>query len=131
MTATRKLEFAEVAALSRYATAHGPLWVQTLASVNWYNARIWTGGMQGDGNILHALRNDPRWGHTGLAMMTARAVRIELDKDAGEYRVPGPAKTDAQAYYTDDKADAIGTCIDMHARVGLVVRCHIKTRRDA
>ena len=27
----------------------------------------------------------------------------------GEYRVPGPQQTEAQAYYTDDKQDAIGT----------------------
>jgi len=36
-------------------------------------------------------------------------VVILQDTSTGEYRVPGPQGTEAQAYYTDDKQDAIGT----------------------
>ncbi len=36
-----------------------------------------------------------------------KTVTIRL-KD-GEYRVTGPDGTEAQAYYTDDREDAIGT----------------------
>ena len=37
-------------------------------------------------------------------------AKLTITKDAnGEYRVPGPNGTEAQAYYTDDKADALDT----------------------
>ena len=38
--------------------------------------------------------------------MTTITIRFD---DTGEHRVPGPAKTEAQAYYTDDREDAVGT----------------------
>ena len=34
----------------------------------------------------------------------------------GEYRVPGPKGTEAQAYYTDDRGDAIGTAQAIHGQ---------------
>ena len=35
---------------------------------------------------------------------------IIIKKDSNnEYRVPGPKETEAQAYYTEDKEDAINT----------------------
>ena len=40
-------------------------------------------------------------------------VTILKNSSTGEYRVPGPAGTEAQAYYTDDKQDAIGTAEHM------------------
>jgi hypothetical protein len=36
-------------------------------------------------------------------------VTITFSTDWGEYRVPGPAGTEAQAYYTDDRDDAEDT----------------------
>ena len=41
-------------------------------------------------------------------------ITVTIRKRDGEYRVPGPAHTEAQAYYTDDKADAIATACSMH-----------------
>lgn len=36
-------------------------------------------------------------------------ARITIRFDGEEYRVPGPNGTEEQAYYTNDKDDAIGT----------------------
>lgn len=36
-------------------------------------------------------------------------MKIVIRFDGSEYRVPGPEGTEAQACYTDDKEDAIGT----------------------
>jgi len=36
-------------------------------------------------------------------------MKITIRFDGEEYRVPGPEGTEAQAAYTDDRADAIGT----------------------
>lgn len=58
---TRELTSEERNALQAFATEHGRTWKRKLAEVYWYNARIWNGH-----NCLHALRNDPRWGHDGL-----------------------------------------------------------------
>lgn len=43
-----------------------------------------------------------------------RKINIRFDGD--EYRVPGPDRTEAQAYYTDDREDAIDTCKAIHGR---------------
>ena len=40
-------------------------------------------------------------------------VTILKNTSTGEYRVPGPAGTEAQAYYTDDRQDAVGTAKHM------------------
>lgn len=40
--------------------------------------------------------------------MTSKTITI-LQASWGEYRVPGPKGTEAQAYYTDDREDAVGT----------------------
>lgn len=42
-----------------------------------------------------------------------KKVTILKDSGTGEYRVPGPAGTEAQAYYTDDRNDAVGTARSM------------------
>ena len=42
---------------------------------------------------------------------SSRNVTIIFDPDWNEYRVPGPAGTEAQAYYTDDRDDAIDTAL--------------------
>lgn len=39
---------------------------------------------------------------------------IYIRFDGYEYRVPGPDKTEAQAYYTDSKEDAIATMKEMY-----------------
>jgi hypothetical protein len=36
--------------------------------------------------------------------------RIDIRFDGKEYRVTGPNGTEAQAYYTDDRNDALDTC---------------------
>jgi hypothetical protein len=36
-------------------------------------------------------------------------VNIKYSAEYGEYRVPGPNNTEEQAYYTDDKQDAVDT----------------------
>ena len=36
-------------------------------------------------------------------------MKIVIRFDGEEYRVPGPEGTEAQAHYTDDREDAIGT----------------------
>jgi hypothetical protein len=38
---------------------------------------------------------------------------VRITKKDGEYRVPGPARTEAQAYYTTDRDDAMDTALDM------------------
>ena len=43
----------------------------------------------------------------------AKTIIIKKD-DYNEYRVPSPDNTEAGAYYTDDKADAIGTATTMY-----------------
>lgn len=49
-------------------------------------------------------------------------ITVVIKKDAnGEYRAPGPNGTEAQAYYTDDKQDAVATCIADHKRAGIIV----------
>ena len=57
----RELTNEETAALQAFAAKFGRTWKDKLASVYWYNARVWNGH-----NCLHALRNDPSWGHAGL-----------------------------------------------------------------
>jgi len=42
-------------------------------------------------------------------------INIQNDEN-DEYRVPGPEKTEAQAYYTDDKEDAIATAKIIHGK---------------
>ena len=43
--------------------------------------------------------------------------------DTGEHRVPGPDGTEAQAYYTDDRQDAIETARSIYGpRVSLRFR---------
>lgn len=36
-------------------------------------------------------------------------MKVTITFDGEEYRVPGPKRTEAQAYYTDSRADAVGT----------------------
>lgn len=60
---------AELDALRAFAKDHGRRWKQALRD-HWYLARIWRppGNDSTDqGALLHALRNDPRFGHEGLA----------------------------------------------------------------
>lgn len=45
-----------------------------------------------------------------------KKVTILKNTSTCEYRVPGPAGTEAQAYYTDDKRDAIGTAQHMYGK---------------
>lgn len=37
------------------------------------------------------------------------SIVITYSDEYNEYRVPGPDATEAQAYYTDDKEDAVDT----------------------
>jgi hypothetical protein len=60
--AIRSLTSIEDNALQAFAAKHGRSWKRKLAEIYWYNARIWNGY-----HCLHALRNDPAWGHDGLA----------------------------------------------------------------
>lgn len=57
----RELNPAELEAIKAFAAKHGRGWKDKLASVYWYSARVWDGRA-----CLHALRNDPAWGHDGL-----------------------------------------------------------------
>lgn len=68
MTRPRDLFPDEAEAIARFAKAEGRSWKHKLAAVYWYNARMWRGpgSQEGDGALLHGLRNDPRWGHHGL-----------------------------------------------------------------
>ena len=45
----------------------------------------------------------------------ATKITVRFD-DSGEHRVPGPEKTEAQAYYTDDRDDAIWTARSIFGR---------------
>lgn len=67
--AIRDLDDEELSAIQRFARQHGRQWKDRLASVYWYNARVWRGpgSEPHDGAVLHGLRNDPRWNHAGLA----------------------------------------------------------------
>lgn len=64
----RELGPYEIAALVSFARDRGRFWKAELADTYWYNARIWrdASGSGAKGEALHALRNDPRWGHKGL-----------------------------------------------------------------
>ncbi len=46
-----------------------------------------------------------------------KTAKIAIRYDGEEYRVPGPDRTEAQAYYTDDRADAIDTARAIHGQV--------------
>jgi hypothetical protein len=63
----RALEPFELEALKSYAKEKGRNWKMMLR-LDWYNARA----IGERGAILHALRNDPRWGHEGLAAFNLR-----------------------------------------------------------
>lgn len=65
----RDLTVEETAAIEDFAQHYGRKWKSVLTDTYWYNARLWTGpaGDKNVGSVLHALRNDPRWGHEGLA----------------------------------------------------------------
>jgi hypothetical protein len=69
MTKHRELLAYELEAVQAFASAHGRRWKSQLTDVYWYNARIWmdASGSGAKGSALHGLRNDPRWGHDGLA----------------------------------------------------------------
>lgn len=41
-------------------------------------------------------------------------ITIRFNRDYNEYRVPGKVNNEAQAYYTDDKEDAIDTAKLIH-----------------
>lgn len=56
-TEYRALTKEEDAALIAFAAAHGKKWKDTLASVYWFNARVWSGGKEGMGTTLHYIRN--------------------------------------------------------------------------
>ena len=46
---------------------------------------------------------------------------VKINHDAwDEYRVPAPDGTEAGAYYTDDKEDAVGTARHMYKSFGTV-----------
>lgn len=49
-------------------------------------------------------------------------ITILFNKEYGEYRAPGPKGTEAQAIYTDDKEDAIGSLISDWKRAGIEVK---------
>lgn len=94
----RNLTSEELAALQRFATAEGRSWKHELAAVYWYNARPWTGrgSEPNDGGILHALRNDPRWGHHGLDLVElpkpATASKHGYELSPGQKRFVAKAK---------------------------------------
>jgi hypothetical protein len=48
--------------------------------------------------------------------MTAKTITIVKNIGLNEYRVPGKKGTEASAYYTDDKDDAIATAKAEHGR---------------
>ncbi len=50
-----------------------------------------------------------------------KTITIRFDAD-GEYRVPGPDGTEAQASYHDDREDAIGTAKLVHGDVAIRFR---------
>ena len=63
MTVLGTLTLHDVTLLREYAAEHGKDWKDRLLE-DWYTARL-TG-------TLHALRNDPRWSHAGLAEFDPR-----------------------------------------------------------
>lgn len=65
---TRRLSEEELEAVKAFAAAHGRRWKSVLTNTYWYYARVWRDrtGSQHHGSLLHALRNDPNWGHEGL-----------------------------------------------------------------
>lgn len=57
----------EHAAIAEFAKTYGRAWKTTLRDVYWYNARVFRSDINPTyGNLLHALRNDPRWFYKGL-----------------------------------------------------------------
>ncbi|PPD07345.1 MAG: hypothetical protein CTY28_09565 [Hyphomicrobium sp.] len=46
--------------------------------------------------------------------------RVNIDVVDGEFRVPGPDATEAQAYYTTDRTDAENTARIIHGRDALI-----------
>ena len=56
--------------------------------------------------------------------MTAEAT-VTIKFDGEEYRVPHPEGTEAAAYYTDDKQDALDTFTVMWRGVNVTPRIHI------
>lgn len=48
--------------------------------------------------------------------MTAKTITIIKNLNYNEYRVPGKKGTEASAYYTDDKEDAIATAKAEHGK---------------
>ena len=83
MSKFRTLTIDELAALQRFAKAHGRRWKMRLATEYWYNARILRGPgpseYADDGYVLHGLRNCPNWGHDGLA-----AFRLARQPDVSQ-----------------------------------------------
>lgn len=61
-------------------------------------------------------------------VMEEKTVTI-LKDDNGEYRVPGPDGTEAQAYYTDDKQDAEGTAAMAWKQAGYTGPLLVKFRK--
>ncbi len=45
-----------------------------------------------------------------------KVITIKKSSTYNEYRVPGKKGTEASAYYTDDKQDAIDTAIAEHGK---------------
>jgi hypothetical protein len=85
---TRKLFPDEEAAIMRFAAAHGRCWKNHLASIYWYNARLWQGpgSEPNDGGILHGLRNDPNWNTVGLRnykLPRAKRAPLEISNETG------------------------------------------------
>jgi len=50
-------------------------------------------------------------------------ITITYSLDWAEYRVPGPAGTEAQAYYTDDREDAEDTAKAVYGSCNNLARC--------
>lgn len=63
MSENRKPTPEQIAALQRFAAAHGRKWKEVLSMTYWYNARIWRDGQPDDGMYLHQVRNHlgPTW----------------------------------------------------------------------
>lgn len=67
MTKIRALTEQEETAIQAFAHEFGRTWKSQLTDVYWYNARLFTDAQGVEHSCLHALRNDPRWAHAGLA----------------------------------------------------------------
>ena len=68
MNNRRKPTAEQIAALQRFAKAHGRRWKDELSMTYWYNARIWRDYAaapehRNDGTVLHGIRNEfgPTW----------------------------------------------------------------------